>query len=63
MNKQEKEEKIEQIKEDLIFCKDLISKLCNYSEDQPDLKIGFELGQIQGIILRLSSDVSELNHD
>ena len=62
MSKEIKIEKetLEDIKSDLCVCKDMITQLCNHSEDVPDLKIGFELGQLQMIILRVFNDILEL---
>ena len=51
-----KKEKIEDIYQDLLTCKDFITALCQKPEDQPNLKVGFELGSIYMIILRLSEN-------
>ncbi len=58
--KNENKEKIENIYQDLLTSKDFISNLCNQAVDQPDLKVGFELGSIYMIILRMLGDIQEL---
>ena len=60
MKKEENKEKLEDVYQDLLTCKDFITALCSKPEDQPDLKVGFELGSIYMIILRALNDVSEL---
>ena len=60
MSKEERKEKIEDVYQDLLTCKDFITALCQKPEDQPDLKVGFELGSIYMVILRALGSIEEL---
>jgi hypothetical protein len=60
-NKLRNQEIIRSISQDICTCKDFINDLCNHADDLPDLKIGFELGIIQSILLRIMGDVSNVD--
>lgn len=60
MNKTTDKEKIEDIYQEVLIIKDSLNDLCNKLVEQPTLRIGYELGGIHSVILRLLSDVSEL---
>lgn len=53
-------QKIEDIYQDIVTIKDIMNNLCCQLTEQPTLRIGYELGGIHSIILRIMSDVSEL---
>ncbi len=63
MIKDQTEEQVEDIYQNLLKCKDLMANLCNQEVDQPNLKVGFELGTIYMIILRMTNDVVELKEN
>ena len=50
----------ENLRNDLCYCKDTINELCNQKVDQPDLKIGYELGGVHSVLLRALEDVFNL---
>ena len=60
-NKLLNQELLRDINQDVCTCKDFINDLCNHTEDIPDLKIGFELGIIQSILLRIMGNISNIN--
>lgn len=60
MKDSERKEKIEDIYQDLLVCKDSLTHLCNQTDDSPALHIGFELGAIYMIILRILGDIEEI---
>ena len=60
MKQEIKRENIENIYQDLLTCKDFLTNLCIKPEEQPGLKVGFELGSIYMIILRALGEFEEL---
>jgi len=53
-------ETLASVYQDIATCKDIINDLCNKDYDQPDLKIGYELGSLHMIILRIFGDICDL---